>query len=121
MEDERLLLDLGQPGSRITLRLGELYSPNSADPTQRTWREASIEVQAHPFAGTIETVLSGEDIQEYDSLARMFTDGQRDHVILGGDRAAEIILQRDDETVEVSVTPSGADPWPLLSFLIFPS
>jgi hypothetical protein len=42
-------------------------------------------------------------------------------VVLGGDRAAEIVLHRHDQVIEASVTPSGDDPWPLLRFLIFPS
>jgi hypothetical protein len=105
----------------VTVRLGDLYSPNAADFNQRTWRYADIDVEAHPFAGTIQTVLTAEDVQEYDSLARAFTSGQREHVIFGGDRAAEVVLRRHDQTIEVSVTPSGDDPWPLLRFLIFPS
>jgi hypothetical protein len=120
VKDEHLL-NIGQPGSRVTVRLGDLYSPNAADIAQRTWRYADIEVEAHPFAGTINTVLTAEDIQEYASLAGAFTSGQREHVVFGGDRAAEVVLQRHDQTVEVSVTPSGDDPWPLLRFLIFPS
>ncbi len=120
MADERLLLDIGRPGSRITLRVKGLCHPGAAGLPQGTWRNAAIEVQAHPFAGTIETVLTGEDVEEYGSLARWFTEGRRDHVVLGGDRAAEVVLHRHDRTVEVSVTPSGDDPWPHLRFLVFP-
>ncbi|WP_123827017.1 hypothetical protein [Micromonospora globispora] len=72
MEDERLV-DIGRPGSRVTLRLGEFFSPNAtdADLDQRAWRYADIEVETNPFA-TFQTVLTGEDIQEYGSLARAF-------------------------------------------------
>jgi hypothetical protein len=118
--DDALLLDLGRSGSRIAVRLGEAYSPGSPDPAQAAWRHAGIEVEAFPFAGTIRTVLTGPDIEAYAALAAEFTGGRRDRVVLGGDRAAEVVLQRHDGTVEVSVTPSGDDPWPLLRFLIFP-
>ena len=120
MDADRLILDIGRPGSRLTLRVGAPYSPGSVDPDQRGWRHAGIGVEAHPFAGTIATVLTAPDIEEYGALALAFTTGQRDRVVIGGHRAAEIVLQRHDETVEVSVTPSGDDPWPLLRYLIFP-
>jgi hypothetical protein len=118
--DDDLILDIGRRGSRITVRVGAPYSSGSADPDQRAWRHAGIEIEAHPFAGTITTVLTAPDIEEYGALALAFTGGQRDHVVIGGHRAAEIVLRRHDETVEVSVTPSGDDPWPLLRYLIFP-
>jgi hypothetical protein len=118
--DDDPILDIGRRGSRITLRVGAPYSPGSADPEQRGWRHADIGVEAHPFTGTITTVLTARDVEEYAALALAFTTGQRDHVVIGGDRAAEIVLQRHDGTAEVSVTPSGDDPWPLLRYLIFP-
>lgn len=121
VDEDPLLLELGRRGSRIAVRLGDPYSPGSPDPVRRAWRHAGIEVTAHPFAGTIQTILTGDDIEQYAALAEEFTSGRRDRVVLGGDRAAEIVLQRHDETIEVSVTPSGDDPWPRLHFLIFPS
>lgn len=120
MDDDRLVLDLGRRGSRIALRVGAAYSPDSADPDRRSWRHAHIDVDAHPFTGTITTVLTGQDIEEYSAIAHAFGSGERDHVVIGGNRAAEIVLRRHDATIEVSVTPSGDDPWPLLRYLIFP-
>ena len=82
------------------------------------WRHATIAVEALPFAGNIETVLTEQDISEYRERARQFASGAL-HVTLGGDRAPEITLERDGDVVEVSVTPSGSDPWPMVRFLIF--
>jgi hypothetical protein len=121
MDDDQPILDIGRRGSRITVRVGAPYSPGSADPDQRLWRHADIVVEAHPFTGTIPTVLTAQDVEEYRALALAFTTEQRDRVVIGGHRAAEIVLQRHDQTVEVSVTPSGDDPWPLLRYLIFPA
>lgn len=47
-------------------------------------------------------------------------------MVLGGNRAAEVVIKIERQvggsdgtvTLEISVTSSGDDPWPLLRFLI---
>jgi len=40
-------------------------------------------------------------------------------VTVGGERAPEVHLVRDGDATEVTVTPSGDDPFPILTFLLF--
>jgi hypothetical protein len=117
-DDERLLFDLGDTGQRLTIRLLGPYSPSSADLDARSWSNAAIEVDAHPFKGTIETVLTADDVSAWTLGLSDFADGS-ERCALGGGRAAEIILEREGTVVEVAVTPSGDSPWPRLRYLVF--
>jgi hypothetical protein len=120
VDEQDVLLDLGRSGSRLTIRLGERYDAASADPGVRTWRWTEIVVAATPFAGTIRTLLTGDDVAAFRQGIAAFLGEQRDEVQLGGYRAAEVVLRRHDETVEVAATASGDDPWPRIRYLIFP-
>ena len=113
------LLTIGSPGQSLRIHLAGPYNADAADPATRDWQRAVIYVEAHPFSGSIETVLAADEIAQYQqAIADFAVTGQ---ARLGGNRAAEIQLKLDGQVVEVIVTPSGDDPQPLLRYLIFPT
>jgi hypothetical protein len=64
------------------------------------------------------TTFDAELLEDFSTgLRRLAEDGA---VVLGGGRAPEVRLEADDGVVEVWVTPSGDDPWPVLRWLIWP-
>jgi len=117
-EDGEVLFSLlGQGGDGIRVVAGGPYTPSAADLEARSWLRAYIEVNARPFAGTLETVFTPEDLAEWRNVPEPLPEGRS--LTVGGDRAPEVRLTRDGPVVEVAVTPSGDDPWPLLRFLVF--
>jgi hypothetical protein len=110
------LLALGSPGQSLRIRLAGPYNADALDPAARDSQRAVIHVEAHPFAGSIETILAIDGIAQYRQAIADFVETGR--ATLGGDRAAEIHLERDGQLVEVTVTPSGDDPQPFLRYLI---
>ncbi|MCD2186074.1 hypothetical protein [Actinomycetospora soli] len=117
MADE-VLLDVGAPGARLVVRLGEPFAPHHVDPETRCWRHAEIVVDAAPFAGTIRTILTGDDVERYRAgIAALLADEEAS-VVLGGDRAAEVRLDREGDAVIVAATPSGDDPWPTIRYAL---
>ncbi|MFC5060612.1 hypothetical protein [Actinomycetospora atypica] len=115
---EEVLVDLGVPGARLLVRLGEHVAAWSPDPDQASWRHAEIVVEAAPFSGTIPTILTGTEVGQYREALAALDRGDRADVRLGGDRAAEIRLERTAATVVVTATPSGDDPWPTIRYLV---
>lgn len=109
------LAGVGDDGLRVML--GQPPAPKAADPDARTWLTGYIAVRAHPFAGTIEAVLTPADVTEWERAAAALADSGS--VTVGGGRGAEVRLVRDGQVTEVCVTPSGDDPWPLLRYLVF--
>jgi hypothetical protein len=101
------LVDIGSDGQRLRVV--------AAGPAGL--RDAWIEVEAYPFSGTIKTVLTEDDISQYRSAMQDFAAVGR--AILGGHRAPQIELEREGDTIEVTVTASGDDPWPTIRYLIF--
>lgn len=116
---EDVLLDVGSSGSRLVVRLGDPYAPDHVDPETRRWRHAEIVVDAAPFAGTIRTILTGDDVEQYRASIAILLVQDEVGVVLGGHRAAEVRLDRDGDSVVVSATPSGDDPWPTIRFALF--
>jgi hypothetical protein len=90
------------------------------------WFDASISVDAYPFAGTIDTIFTLSDLKEWAESMRSI-DELPHRAVLGGNRAAEVLIDIERQigglegalALEVSVTPSGDDPNPYLRFLIF--
>ena len=117
-DDPEVLLDLGMPGSRITVVVGEFWSPLMAHLPGHGWRHARIEVQAAPFSGTINELFEDEDIAEYRTRAAQFASGTA-KVTFGGGRIAEIELDRDDNVVEVKVTTSEEDDYIEVRYRVF--
>lgn len=90
------------------------------------WFDAAISVDARPFAGTIDTIFTLSDFRDWAESMRS-VDELPHRAVLGGNRAAEVLINierqiggpEDSLALEVSVTPSGDDPFPYLRFLIF--
>ena len=90
------------------------------------WFDAEIAVEAPPFSGTLNSVFTKSDLRQWgEGLAAL--RGGTGRVVLGGGRAAELVLDgerqiggpADSVTIAVDLVPSGDDPYPKLSFLIF--
>ena len=94
--------------------------------TDDPWFDTAIAVDAYPFSGTIETIFTLSDFQDW-AVALRTSEDLPQQIVLGGNRAAEVVMDverqvggaSDAIVVEVSVTPSGDDPWPLIRFLVF--
>lgn len=87
------------------------------------WFDCSISVDAHPFAGVLETTFTDEDLVGFaDALELLNPVGE---ATLGGGRAAELHLIVENQmgggdlVVECYITPSGDDPYPSIRFLMF--
>ena len=89
------------------------------------WYDLEIEAVAHPFRGTISELVMASDLARFrDSAAQLTVPGA---VVLGGDRAAELRLGVEPQVggeagrwvVEVTLTPHGDDPYPLIQWLLF--
>jgi hypothetical protein len=65
----------GVGGDGVRVVLGEPFAPNAADLDARSWVHARIEVRAHPFTGTIETVFVPEQVAEWRNAPRLLRDG----------------------------------------------
>ena len=115
--EEVLFALTGVGGDGIRVVLGQPYAPDAADLDARSWVHARIEVSAHPFSGTVETVYTPQDVAEWRNTPRLLRDGES--VTIGGQRAPEVHLVRSGANVEVGVTPNGDDPQPLLTFVLF--
>jgi hypothetical protein len=115
--DEPLFELTGTGGDCLRVVTGEPFAPNAADLDARSWVHARIEVIAHPFGGTIETVYTPEDVAEWRHTPLPLRDGES--VTVGGERAPEVNLARRGANVEVSVTPNADDPQPMLTFVLF--
>ncbi len=116
--DDVVLIALGTPGQSLTVRLTGPTAPKAIIATERAWRNARIEIDAAPFSGVIQTVLTSSDLEQY--RAAMESLAATGHAVIGGDRGPRIELNRDGSVIEVSVSPSGDDPWPIIRYLVFP-
>jgi hypothetical protein len=115
--DPRVLLEADSDGQRLRVVVRGLAAPNAADLDARLWMNMTIEVEAHPFTATIETLVTTADIDEIRAIANGFAAGDVACTI-GGGRAAQIELSREGDVIEVKVTASGDDPWPRITYLI---
>ncbi len=90
-----------------------------------SWFDTAIAVAAYPFAGTVETIFTLRDFQDWARALRR-NDEFPHQVVLGGNRAAEVVIDIERQaggtkgtfTLEISVTSSGDDPWPQIRFLV---
>jgi hypothetical protein len=114
------LLELGVPGQRLVLVLGEPYDdwpPSFRDAgLGHGWCRAQIQVEAGPFVGTIDTVVVEADYREAAASFRA-----RGTARFGGNRDALVVLERDGSTIEATVTMSEDDPQFMVRYLIFES
>jgi hypothetical protein len=117
------LLSLSGPGGSLTV---SVQRRDFAPPSEEPWFDAEIAVQAHPFAGTLQTVLTLADLRDWSSsLAAL--ESQPGQAVLGGDRAVELALgvvpqvggREGGLAITVELTPCGDDPYPFLRYLIF--
>lgn len=110
-----VLFELAGWGNSVRVLALDSPYPQAADLAQRAWRTVHIEVVAVPFAGTIATICTPAELAAWADAA-VPADGST--AVLGGGRGAEVTLTREDTVVEVTVTPSGDDPYPRVTFLI---
>lgn len=90
------------------------------------WFDAEIAAEAPPFSGTLNAVFTQSDLRQWGEGLASLRDGTG-RVVLGGGRAAELVLDgerqigglADSVAIAVDLVPSGDDPYPRLSFLIF--
>ena len=117
----KTLLDLGQSGSRLTVKVTEASKLAGLD---RTF-DAFFEAEAHPFAGGFADALFEDDLIAWrNSLDGWTAPGS---LLLGGGRSAELRLTAEPQipggpdlwVVEATLSRSGDDPYPMLRFLIF--
>ncbi len=96
-------------------------------PDSDRWVHVVIAVTSPPFTGDLETILESVDLEVFaDALDAVAASGTGE-AVLGGGRAAELRLTIERQVggseghfvVESSVTPSGDDPYPRLTFLTF--
>jgi hypothetical protein len=108
------------PSLTVTVERQPLRIP--AEP----WFDTTLAVTAPPFGGTLETVFTLGDLHAWGTALAGLPDGAGT-VVLGGDRACELVVkarrQRGGEpgrlALELSLTPSGDDPWPRLRWIAF--
>ena len=119
------LLDLGAEGSRlrVTAQPHESLAITSMPDPDEGWLDVTFTCDAAPFGGTLETTMVRGQIAAWrDALAGFDAPGR---LVLGGDRAVQLTLEVEPQipdsgvwAVEVTLVPSGDDPWPLLRYLI---
>jgi hypothetical protein len=61
------------------------------------WFDAAITVDAYPFAGTIDTILTLSELREWAQAMRSVDDLSH-RVALGGNRAAEVLIDIERQT-----------------------
>ncbi|HWM20554.1 MAG TPA: hypothetical protein VNO51_12760 [Ilumatobacteraceae bacterium] len=97
----------------------------SARSADQGWWDCRIAATSSPFSGEVTTIFTTADL---DAFASSLTSlGEQGEAILGGGRAAEVRFVQEPQiggtpgllAIECSVTPSGDDPYPRLTFLIF--
>lgn len=116
------LLAIGEAGASLTV-VARRQAPRS--PVEPGF-DTEITVDAFPFGGTLETTFTMTDLREWSERLSGLTAGTG-RVVLGGDRAAELVVEAelqvggdpDLRSICVNVTPSGDDPYPALRYLIF--
>ena len=122
-EAEVRLLELGGAGAGLRVVASRR---EQAGTTDDPWFDVAISVDAFPFSATVSTIFTLVDLQDWADSMRS-TAGLPRRVVLGGDRAAELLIDVEHQVggedgalaLEVSVTPSGDDPYPWLRYLIF--
>ncbi|MGQ0844050.1 MAG: DUF5959 family protein [Sporichthyaceae bacterium] len=115
------LLDIGEPTRSLLVRVTAQPKHGRDD----TWYDTVIEVEAFPFRGELHTVFTLGDLREWArQLSALDVEAR---AVLGGGRAAELVISADPQiggrdealTVEVGITPSGDDPYPMLTYVLW--
>lgn len=116
------LLSIGGAGGSLTVAVRQQANRSAEEP----WYDAEVTAEAAPFAGTLTPVFTLGDLHRWgQSLIGL--EGGTGRAVLGGGRAAELTLGAEPQVggppgrvvISVDLTPSGDDPYPRLSYLIF--
>jgi len=118
----RTLISIGGAGASLTVTVAQQASMSPEEP----WFDTEIAAHAFPFAGTLRTVFTWSDLRRWGEALTALRAGTG-RVVLGGGRAAELALDAepqawgspDRRAISVDVVPSGDDPYPRLSYVIF--
>ncbi|MFC7502826.1 DUF5959 family protein [Nocardioides sp. GCM10030258] len=122
-----LAIDTDDAGLKVTVRR-QPYTP----PGDESWFDCEITVEAAPLvSGTLTTMFTLQQLRDWaqslEGLERPSLGGGSRRALLGGDRAAGVIIEIDEQqggddgalVAQVEVTPSGDDPYPFVRYLIF--
>jgi hypothetical protein len=113
--------------STTVLSLSSLRVECTPVPDSDRWVRVVIAVTSPPFTGDLETILESVDLEVFADALDAVAASSTGEAVLGGGRAAELRLTIERQVggseghfvVESSVTPSGDDPYPRLTFLTF--
>ena len=118
----RTLISIGGTGASLTVAVRPQTSPSPDEP----WFDTEITAEAVPFSGTLKTVFTLSDLRRWEEALTALRGGTG-RVVLGGGRAAELTLGGEPQVggppnsvaISVGLVPSGDDPYPRLSYVIF--
>lgn len=121
--ERRVLIEIGGAGSSLRVEVERQATPSAID---EPWFDTTITVDAYPFSGSLRTIFTLGDLREWGQSLTAALDGAG-QVLLGGDRAAALLIVAEPQeggdngavAMSVTVTPSGDDPFPSLTYLIF--
>jgi len=116
------LLSIGTNGASLTVTVRRQATKSPGEP----WFDTEITADAFPFAGTLRTVFTWSDLRQWGEALIALNAGTG-RVVLGGNRAAELAIDavpqvggpQDQVALSVDLTPSGDDPYPRLTYLLF--
>jgi hypothetical protein len=116
------LLDLGVDGMRLRVEVSVQATLAPGEP----WFDTDLVAQATPYAGSLRTTFTLSDLHAWRERLAALDDGLG-KAVLGGDRAAELVIKAKRQqggepgrrALSLSLTPSGDDPHPKLTWLLF--
>jgi hypothetical protein len=111
------ILELGRGGMALRISVERQQNPD--------WYTTVVASAANPWHGSFDTIFTTDDLRDW--VARLRDTALPRRVVLGGDRAAEVVLDVDEQqggtpgslAIQVEVVMSGDDPFPFLRYLIF--
>ena len=122
MDAPTTLISIGGTGASLTVTVRRQETKSPDEP----WFDTEITAEAFPFAGALMTVFTLSDLRQWGEALTALNAGTG-RVVLGGGRAAELAIRaepqvgapRDQVALSVDLTPSGDDPYPRLTYLLF--
>lgn len=116
------LISIGGTGASLTVTVRRQETKSPEEP----WFDTEITAEAFPFAGSLRTVFTLSDLRQWGEALTALNAGTG-RVVLGGGRAAELAIDaqpqvgapRDQVALSVDLSPSGDDPYPRLTYLLF--
>lgn len=122
MESATTLMSIEGTGGSLTVTVRRQETKSSDEP----WFDTEIAAEAFPFAGTLRTLFTLSDLREWGEALNGL-DAGTGRILLGGDRAAELAIEAeaqvggppDKVALSIDMTPSGDDPYPRLTYLLF--